>query len=313
MPTAQPNVVLAAPLYENAEYLESALDSLLAQTHRDFALVLVDDRSSDATAEIARRYAAEDSRVTYERNPQRLGLAGNWRRAFALARERHPGAEYFAWASDHDLWDPRWLATLVAELERRPEVVLAYPHTVRISGEGEVIRDPYTFETVGEGDARVRVRRTCLDVMAGDMVYGLARAEAVEHAGVFRAVLEPDRLLLVEMAIQGSFRQVPETLWQRRFKKLAADRSRARRTLFPGGVPLHARLAPWLAHFCLLAWVYGVRGHGRPAVGRGLGLVLAFDFLATALRRVARRRAGRARKRWQRWRKRRVASLRRGR
>jgi hypothetical protein len=38
-------------------------------------------------------------------------------RAFELAGERFPSAEYFAWASDHDLWADRWLEALVERLD----------------------------------------------------------------------------------------------------------------------------------------------------------------------------------------------------
>ncbi len=46
---------------------------------------------------------------------------------FALAHERHPEAEYFAWTSDHDLWHPCWLERLVETLDAHADVVLGYP------------------------------------------------------------------------------------------------------------------------------------------------------------------------------------------
>ena len=45
-------------------------------------------------------------------------MAGNWRRAFTLANERFKGFELFAWASDHDVWHPRWLEALVSSARR---------------------------------------------------------------------------------------------------------------------------------------------------------------------------------------------------
>ena len=79
---------------------------------------MVDDCSSDETAEIVARYAGDDERIHFSRNDRRLGLVGNWRRAFELANELHPDLDYFAWGSDHDAWHPRWLESLVPELER---------------------------------------------------------------------------------------------------------------------------------------------------------------------------------------------------
>ena len=107
-----PRVILGSPLFNHAAHFREAIESVLNQTFADFALVLVDDCSTDETPQIAREYEALDSRVSYRRNDVRLGLIDNSRKAFDLARERHPEAEYFAWISDHDLWHPRWLQEL---------------------------------------------------------------------------------------------------------------------------------------------------------------------------------------------------------
>ena len=127
-----PRVVIGAPLYNHAAYLPEALESLLTQTQREFRLVCVDDHSTDATGEVVRSYAAHDSRIVYRRNPKRLGMIDNWRHAFDLAMEDSPDAEFFAWASDHDIWHPRWLQALVDVLEQCPDVVLAYPRNRRV-------------------------------------------------------------------------------------------------------------------------------------------------------------------------------------
>ena len=102
-----------------------AIESILGQTFTDFALVLVDDVSSDSTPAIALEYAARDRVCLTSRNTERLGLVGNSRQARSSSPEqRHPEAEYFAWTSDHDLWHPRWLQQLVDALDAHPDVVL---------------------------------------------------------------------------------------------------------------------------------------------------------------------------------------------
>ena len=55
---AVPRVSVVVPVYNVEEFLETCLDSLLAQTYTDFEAILVDDGSTDRSAEIARRYAA---------------------------------------------------------------------------------------------------------------------------------------------------------------------------------------------------------------------------------------------------------------
>ena len=97
-----PSTVFGLAAYNGEAHIAEALESLLSQTRSDLAVVVVDDASTDATAEICARYVQHDSRVSYVRNDRQLGLSRNWQRAFELAGERHPAAHYFAWASDHD-------------------------------------------------------------------------------------------------------------------------------------------------------------------------------------------------------------------
>jgi glycosyltransferase involved in cell wall biosynthesis len=299
----RPRTVIAAPLYNHADYLPAALDSLLAQTDSDFALLLVDDGSQDQTPNIARRYEERDPRVTFHANAARLGLAGNWRRSFELARELYPDAEYFAWGSDHDLWHPRWLETLRAELDERPEVVLAYPTCERITAEGDLSHRRGGFETVGVATPAARLRLGCRFMHAGDMVYGLLRADSLDRAGVFRPVLEPDRLLMAELAVQGRFRHVDEALWQRRFVGTAV-RARQRRAIFPRRRPLYSWLAPWIVRPAVFLWVYAVRGAGDARIGRRQGVGLAVSYALASNEQVVQRWWARARKRWARARKR---------
>jgi len=276
-------VVIGAPLYNHADDLPETLESLLTQSFRDFVLVCVDDQSSDATGEIVQRYAAQDARISYSLNTRRLGMIGNWRRAFELGLEKAPEAEFFAWASDHDIWHPRWLATLLGELDRHHDTVLVYPRNGRIGPDGLITdKRPWTFETIGVEDQRVRFRRTMRHMSAGNMIYGLARTDAIRRAGVFRHVLVPDRLLLMELALEGQFRQVPEVLWFRRYYGRIFSLARQRRAFFPDGRPLYAYLPWWIGHATVIALIIGVRGERRPQISRATGFRLGGRYLRLA-------------------------------
>ena len=280
--SAQPRVGIGATLYNRAKHLKEALDSLLGQSFSAFRLVLVDDGSTDETEQICREYAARDPRVTYVRNEQRLGMVGAWRRAFELAAGAGD-VEYFAWASDHDRWNEHWLRTLVEVLDTRPGVVLAYPLTQRISPEGAPLSKPARFfETVGMRDVRARwlEMSASRSVAAGDMVYGLARVDAMKAAGVFREVLSPDRLLMAELTIQGEIRQVPQVLWYRR-QFPTGSIVRQRETLFrPGGRPRAASLPTWLQHARVLWRTYASRESSAlaPTRARARWLVARYGF-----------------------------------
>ncbi|MDA1093218.1 MAG: glycosyltransferase family 2 protein [Acidobacteria bacterium] len=278
-----PRVVIGVPLYNHADDLPETLESLLIQSYRDFRLLCVDDQSTDATADVVQRYASQDARIVYSRNPRRLGMIDNWRRAFELALEDTPDAEYFAWASDHDIWHPRWLATLVAELDAHPDAVLVYPRNRRIGPDG-VINDkrPWEFTTAGIDDVSTRFKQTMRRMSAGNMIYGLGRAAAIRRAGVFRHVLVPDRLLLMELALEGQFRQVPDVLWFRRWYGPIFSLQRQRRAFFPNGRPFYAFVPWWISHACALTWTLSVRGERLPRLGRWTGLRLGGRYLRLA-------------------------------
>ncbi len=278
-----PPVVIGAPLYNHANDLPETLESLLTQSYREFRLVCVDDQSSDATGAIVQRYAARDSRIVYVRNPHRLGMIDNWRRAFDLSLEHNPDARYFAWASDHDVWHPRWLNALVDVLDERPEVVLAYPRNRRIGPDGALNdKRSWEFETSGIDDVRVRFRRAMRDMSAGNMIYGLGRVDAIRRAGVFRHVLVPDRLLLMELSLEGQFAQVPEVLWFRRWYGPIFSLQRQRHAFFPNGRPLYAYVPWWISHASALTWILGVRAARAPRIGRWAGIRLGGRYLRLA-------------------------------
>ena len=135
-----PKVVLGLPLYSGDAHLAEAVESVLAQTFGDFAIVALDDGPPGPAEVLVRRYAATDARIHYEHNGERLGLVGNWRRTFTEGTRRHPDARYFAWISDHDLWHPRFLERLVGELDADPRLVGAYPVTMRIRDDSGGLR-----------------------------------------------------------------------------------------------------------------------------------------------------------------------------
>ena len=259
----RPRIVLGMTLYNNAGHLREATGSILAQTQGDFALLMLDDGSSGEVEQIAREYERQDGRVRYFRHPQRQGMVPTWKEVVQIARREHPDAEYFAWVSDHDRWDARWLARMVSELDAHPAAVLAYPQTLRMDEDGAPMdKEPRVFDTSGVHDASERWRRFCWSGFgSGDMVYGLMRMRALEATGIFRSVLQPDRLLIAELTLQGEIRQVPEPLWSRR-QAAAASVARQSTSLFAGATPPRFNWPPSLQH----AVVMRREGLGLPMV-----------------------------------------------
>jgi glycosyltransferase involved in cell wall biosynthesis len=240
-------VVIAVPAFEAEAHIGRVLSDLLAQRYEQFRVVLLDDASEDVTFEVAERIAAADERLTVRRNASRVGLARNWNAAIDTARELHPGAELFAWAGHHDEWHPDWLPSLVARLDERPEAVLAYPLDAYRCDDGREIAGAPPFATTGVRDPRVRLTLTARHMVAGSMVYGLVRLDALLQAGGLDTVLYPDRLLIARLSWLGEFAQEQRVLWRRRLTA-QPTRRRQRRAIYPGTPPLRSFLPIFLVH-----------------------------------------------------------------
>ena len=79
-----PRVSVVMAVYNGAPYVAQGIESLLSQTFGDFELIVVNDGSTDGTAEIVRRF--DDPRVRFVENERNLGLAPSLNRGLALAR-----------------------------------------------------------------------------------------------------------------------------------------------------------------------------------------------------------------------------------
>ena len=73
--TLAPKVAVVIPIYNVEKYLQECLDSVLAQSYENLSVVLVDDKSTDSSLEIAREYVKRDKRVSLVALEENLGLS----------------------------------------------------------------------------------------------------------------------------------------------------------------------------------------------------------------------------------------------
>ncbi|MCZ4493947.1 MAG: glycosyl transferase family 2 [Conexibacter sp.] len=106
------SVFVAIPVKNGADYLAEAIESVLSQDGVDLTVHVIDNRSDDDSLEIAQRYAAQDPRLTAERNPVDVFYYGSLNRALAAAE-----AEYFVPFAHDDVMQPGNLRRKVDALE----------------------------------------------------------------------------------------------------------------------------------------------------------------------------------------------------
>jgi glycosyltransferase involved in cell wall biosynthesis len=107
------------PVFNGERYLREALDSILAQTHPVLEVIVVDDGSTDSTAEIVRSYA---DRV---RNMRQANAGPAAARNYGLGAAR---GQFVAFLDADDRWHGEKLARQLARFAARPELDLSYTH-----------------------------------------------------------------------------------------------------------------------------------------------------------------------------------------
>lgn len=131
----KPKVSVCIPSYNHARFLPLMLDSVLAQTYRDFEVILVDDGSTDDSLRIAESYAARHPSVikvfTHPGHVNR-GISETGNLAFSKS-----SGQYWSGLCSDDLWYPDKLELEVAYLDEHPEIGLVYGYAHVIDAEGE--------------------------------------------------------------------------------------------------------------------------------------------------------------------------------
>jgi glycosyltransferase involved in cell wall biosynthesis len=214
-----PRLSVGLPVYNSSAYVAESIEAILGQTFEDFELIISDNASTDDTGDICRRYAEQDSRIRYFRQPENVGLAPNHN--FCV---RKAGGALFKWAAGDDLYARDLLEKCVAALDENPRVVLAHSWTAMIDGDGTFYQaNSYPLDTSA---ARAPERfRSLLNDSGGDDDGGVMRREVLLSTAMKESYHHADRTIIAELALYGPFYQVPDWLYFRREHAGRAERA----------------------------------------------------------------------------------------
>lgn len=305
-------VSVIIPARDVEAFAGRTLASVLEQTHRHLEVIVVDDGSTDGTADVVEDFARRDTRVHLLRGPSRGVSAA---RNLAIARSR---GTWIAPIDADDLWHPDKLTRQLDVMQASgPEVGVVYCWSAGIdeddrvilpawndsTASGDVLRDIVVSGIAGNGSTPL-IRRTCLDAVGGydeETALGEDWKLYTALAGVCRFAVVPQHLtgyrLRDDSASMGFERMEASletiTAWIRRRwpelpERLFRDRSHT----------VHAYLA-------VLAIREGAFGPALRRLGRAFlarpGRVFAFSYLRLFFL-LAAHRVGIRTFRWQFWR-----------
>lgn len=132
-----PKVTIVTPTYNRADLIAETIESILAQDYPNFEYIIIDDGSTDNTAEVVARYG---DRVTYCYHENR-GEAASTNRGWQLAT-----GDYFAMVSSDDPMLPGWLTKGITFMEEHPEAIVGYPDWNLIDEKSNVVRKITVYE-----------------------------------------------------------------------------------------------------------------------------------------------------------------------
>jgi glycosyltransferase involved in cell wall biosynthesis len=126
-----PLVSIVIATYNGERFIAEQLDSILAQTYTPLEIIIVDDCSTDNTAQILKNYVQNYPNILLVINEVNLGFQKNFEKGFLLAK-----GEYIAPSDQDDIWSPNKIEVLMQEIG---DYAIAYCNSEFIDINGEKI------------------------------------------------------------------------------------------------------------------------------------------------------------------------------
>lgn len=261
-------VSVVIPTKNMANYLKFAIDSVLSQTYADWDLHIVDNGSTDSTAELVTKYSS-DRRIHYWPQPTDTERAAGRNRGITES-----SGEYVAFLDADDLWKPDKLEKQIASLQPDSNAALCYTYARCIDPEGNLLdSDPQLTATSGDV-LRQLVRGNFIPVSSV-----VVRRRALDTVGTFdtdrRLIGSEDWDLWLRIASRYPVRLVSEELTRYRVYNtprshrlilngaLAVLDKQFSRAEFPGQARITARKAKAFAYLSSAGFPLRSVAHGE--------------------------------------------------
>ena len=212
MAVARPTVTVGIPTYNRATWLKESIESVLAQTHSDFQLLICDNASEDETPDVVESFA--DPRIRYVRSDRNVGMIANFNRVIQLAE-----TDFLLILPDDDVLYPEHLHSAVAVLEQYPNVGVVHTSYDVIDSKSHVaMKNVALLESRGSLTIESRDEYLERSMKASSWTVcwasALFRTSAIAKAGGLRAEEFPsaDVSFLMRIALDWSFACIARSL-----------------------------------------------------------------------------------------------------
>ena len=228
-------------VHNGAATVSAAIESVLAQTWPALSLTLIDDGSTDATAELLAAHAARDPAIRTHRIRRNGGAVAAFQRGFWFG-----DADFLLPKSADDLIAPDFVERCMAVLLAHPDCAMCHAGGLVFAGAGEVrgvYPESHRLDATG-ADPLARARHVMARYTSSPSFWGVYRRAATDTLAPIRSRAGWDHVVLAELALAGEIRHVPEVLyWRRDGGRPVAALARAATEQARAGLPLDDTLA----------------------------------------------------------------------
>lgn len=161
-----PVVSVITPVYNAENFLKETIDSVLNQSYDDFEFLLIDDCSTDKSADIVKNYAEKDSRVKYIKLQENSGAAVARNTGLENAQGR-----YIAFIDSDDVWYPQKLEKQLTFMQEKKEA-FTYTKYEHITEDGQVQSAPKFPEKLNYSGLLKNTAIACSTVVIDRQIIG---------------------------------------------------------------------------------------------------------------------------------------------
>jgi glycosyltransferase involved in cell wall biosynthesis len=213
MPPSSSLVSIGIPLRNGEKDIDEVLTSVTAQTYENLEIIVSDNASDDGTEQLAKEWVRKDPRVHYHRQPENLGLHGNFRFVLGAAT-----GQYFRWVGADDRLEPTYVERCANLMANDPALLLVTTQQSFAERDGTVRTARYDGTGLSSGDKVERfaemLRLLNSSHLLIDPHYGLMRREPAT-AVPLKAMLRGDQIFVARLALAGPWVHVNEILAHR--------------------------------------------------------------------------------------------------
>lgn len=208
-----PLVTIGMPVFNQSPYFEKAIETILAQSYKNFELIISDNDSNNRFVEMCEFYAKTDKRIRVIKHKYNMGWVANADIVFNSGT-----GKYLHLSTGRDLYHPEYISSLVKTFTgKQRSIVMCYPRSAYIDENDKFLpgASGKMVDTGGMGPVE-RFKNTIWNFNLEDIYSGLFRKPALLNAWTPYTARGPVYMLAAKLSLLGSIAPIDSKLFYKR-------------------------------------------------------------------------------------------------